>query len=136
MAPTTPNWPPAVLRLAKAITIAEGSRAAWNNPGDLTYAFGFPTLGTANRDGVLIFQYPQDGEQALCQECSLMLNGRSHVYKLTDTLQQVGVKYANGDPNWSKNVAMSLGVPESTTLQQIADPTSNHDNVQQASLEA
>ena len=48
-----------------------------------------------------------------------MLSGRSHVYKLTDTLADVGFKYADGDANWAKNVAEYLGVPESTTLQQL-----------------
>jgi hypothetical protein len=118
MAPTT-NWPVPVQQLAKAIAVAEGSNPDWCNPGDMTYAHGHPTKGTVNADGVLWFCTVEDGWDALYHEVSLMLNGRSHVYSLTDTLQQVGLKYSNGDPSWSKNVAEFLGVPESTTLQQL-----------------
>jgi len=117
---TPPNWPDSVIRLAKAISVAEGSNPAWCNPGDMTYAHGFPTKGTVNADGVLWFCQVDDGWQALYHEVSLMLTGRSHVYSLTNTLQQVGVKYSNGDANWAVNVANYLGVPESTTLQELA----------------
>ena len=113
-------WPNSVYRLAKAISVAEGSNPSWNNPGDMTYAHGAPTKGAVNADGVLWFYNVEDGWQALYHEVSLMLNGRSHVYKLTDTLQQVGLKYSNGDPNWAVNVAKYLGVPETTTLQELA----------------
>lgn len=114
------NWPDNVLRLAAAIKVAEGSKPAWNNPGDLTYAFGYPTIGVANSAGVLIFAYSEDGWQALCQEVSLMLNGRSHVYKLDDTMEQVGLKYSGGDPNWAHNVCSYLGEPLTITLRQLA----------------
>lgn len=110
-----------VIRLANAIKKAEGSNVTWNNPGDLTYAFGYPVnVEPANAEGVLKFVYPEDGWTALCHECDLMLNGRSKVYELSDTLAQVGQKYAHGDPNWGKNVAEFLGVPETTTLLELA----------------
>jgi len=114
------TWPDSVLRLAKAITVAEGSNPEWNNPGDLTYAMGFPTLGTVNSDGVLKFANADDGQHVLCHQCYLMLTGKSAVYKLTDTLEVVGAKYSNGDPNWAKNVAAYLGVSEQATLEQLA----------------
>jgi hypothetical protein len=114
------NWPTPVLRLAKAIAVAEGSNPGWNNPLDMTYAFGQPVLGKVNADGVLHFDTLDGGLEAGWQEVSLMLNGRSHVYKLTDTLEQVGQKYSNGDPNWAKNVAEFLGVPVTTTLAELA----------------
>lgn len=113
-------WPNPVVRLATAISVAEGSNPDWHNPGDLTYAHGHATTGVANKEGVLIFVRPQDGWEALYHEVGLMLSGRSHIYKLTDTLEQVGLKYSGGDTNWSKNVAAYLGVPESTTLQQLS----------------
>lgn len=118
MTPT--NWPDPVVRLAKAIAMAEGSNPAWCNPGDMTYAHGHPTKGTVNADGVLWFCNVDDGWDALYHEVSLMLNGRSHVYNLTNTLQQVGLKYSNGNSDWAKNVAAYLGVDESTTLAQLA----------------
>lgn len=117
---TPPNWPDPVVRLAKAISVAEGSNPAWCNPGDMTYAHGHPTKGTVNADGVLWFESIDDGWDALYHEVSLMLNGRSHVYKLTDTLIEVGFKYSNGDRDWALNVANYLGVAENTTLQELA----------------
>ena len=116
-----PNWPPAVLQLAKAIAVAEGSNPAWCNPGDMTYAHGHPTKGTVNADGVLWFCTVEDGWDALYHEVSLMLAGRSHVYSLTDTLITVGFKYSNGDRAWAKNVSEYLGVHEDTTLQELAN---------------
>jgi hypothetical protein len=49
-----------------------------------------------------------------------MLSGKSHVYKLTDTLAEVGMKYSGGDINWAKNIAAYLDVSITTTLQQIS----------------
>jgi len=108
--------------LAKAISVAEGSNPAWNNPGDLTGedAGSFETNGTANSDGVWRFVNNVDGWLALYIKVNRMLLGRSEVYHLTDTLEIVGEKYSGGDPNWAKNVAAYLGVPESTTLAQLA----------------
>lgn len=117
---TATIWSNAVLRLAKAISCAEGSNLNWNNPGDLTYAHGHPTQGVANSEGVLIFVSDADGWEALYHEVDLMLSGRSHIYKLTDTLEQVGAKYSDGDPDWAKNVGEFLGVPTTTTLQQLS----------------
>jgi len=122
---------PAVLQLAKAISVAEGfgvegsipTRA--NNPGDLTGADGggFVTRGTANAEGVLIFLKLEDGWQALHVKVERMLAGKSAIYHLTDTLEDLARKYTGGDnPDaWAKNVATYLGVETSTTLQQIKD---------------
>jgi hypothetical protein len=115
-----PTYPDSVLKFAKAISVAEGSKPEWNNPGDLTSHFGFPVTGTANSEGVLIFQNAEDGQEALYRQVSLMLTGKSKVYKLTDTLEQVGLKYAGGDGNWAKNVGAYLGIPLTTTLAEIA----------------
>lgn len=114
-------WPQPVLKLAAAITVAEGSPPQWNNPGDLTYGFGFPVLGPMNRDGVLKFRRLEDGEHALRHECWLMLTGKSGVYFLSDSLAIAGMKYSKGDPNWAVNVARELGVPTSTTLGMVSE---------------
>ena len=113
-------WSPQVLKLANAIQVAEGSNPEWNNPGDLTFAGGFATCGFANSEHVLKFVNAEDGWNALCYQCDLMLSGRSRVYSLDMTLEQVGLKYSDGDPNWAKNVASSMGIPEQTTLAQLA----------------
>jgi hypothetical protein len=114
-----------VKRVAEAIAKAEGSPPEWNNPGDLTYADGYPNRGPQNADGVLAFVNLSDGWNALYHQVELMLTGKSHVYAPTDTLEEVGRKYSNGDPNWAINVAEELGVPVTTTLQQLAIPPAN-----------
>lgn len=120
-----PIWPGPVYRLASAIIRAEGSNPAWSNPGDLTGsdAFGFPTIGVANADGVLKFINTQDGIDALHVKVWRMLRGISSVYTLDMTLEQVGQKYANRDGSWAKNVASFLGVSVTTTLREIANGT-------------
>jgi hypothetical protein len=114
------TWANNVLRLALAIKVAEGSNPLWNNPGDMVFADGFPTHGFANSEGVLLFNNAEDGWNALCHQCNLMLTGKSHVYTLDMTIAQVGLKYANGDTNWAKNVALELGVSLGTTLADLA----------------
>ena len=117
------TWPPMVLKLAAAITKAEGSPPEWNNPGDLTGsdAGGFQTLGPANAEGVWKFADLSDGTTALYVKVARMLAGQSRIYTPDMTLAQVGMKYSGGDPNWGKNVAAELGVPETTTLGQLTE---------------
>jgi hypothetical protein len=114
------NWSSDVTRLASAIKVAEGSNPAWNNPGDLDFADGYPTNGFANSEGVLKFCNAEDGWNALAHQAYLMLSGRSEEYSLNMTITEFGLKYSNGDPNWGKNVAEYYGVPESTTLAELA----------------
>lgn len=126
------TWPDSVLRLAKAFSVAEGfgdpealpTRA--NNPGDLTGSDGgsFQTHGTANSEGVLIFSSVHDGWQALYMKVNRMLAGKSKTYPLTLTLEQVGLKYSGGNPDWAENVAKYLGVPVTTTLRELSAPNS------------
>ena len=116
------NWSPAVLKLAKAISVAEGSPPEWNNPGDLTGvdAGSFPTCGYGNKEGVWKFLNNADGWTALYVKLNRMLAGQSRIYSLDMTLEDVGLKYSGGDPNWAVNVARELGVPVTTTLRDIA----------------
>lgn len=117
-----PIWPGPVYLLASAIARAEGSNPAWANPGDLTGvdAFGFPTDGVVNADGVLKFVNTQDGIDALHVKCWRMLRGISKVYPLAMTIEEMGPIYANGNTKWALNVAKELGVPVTTTLREIA----------------
>jgi hypothetical protein len=114
------NWSNAVIKFALAIKVAEGSNPSWNNPGDLTFADGYATLGSANVEGVLKFAHAEDGWNALCHQVYLMLSGLSRVYPLNWTIAQVGMKYSGGDPNWSKNVCAELGVSDKMTLSEFA----------------
>lgn len=115
-APTPPT--PAIGSLANAIALAEGSNPAWNNPGDLTISFGYPTSGAVNSAGVLQFVNPHDGWNALYKQLLAIQNGNSR-YKLTDTLADFGMGYSGGDPNWAVNVASALGIDPSTQLGEI-----------------
>ena len=120
------SWPDNVVKLAKAIAKAEGSNPAWNNPGDLTGIDrgSFPVTGVVNQEGVWKFLNPEDGWNALYMKVNRMLAGKSAVYSLDMTLDQVGIRYSGGDFNWAKNVAAALGVPESTTLRELTEDTS------------
>ncbi len=126
------TWPDEVLKFAKAISVAEGFGqpeaipTLGNNPGDLTGGDtgSFQTMGVMNAEGVVRFTNIDDGWTALYMKVNRMLSGKSLVYPLTLTLEQVGLKYSGGDPNWSKNVAEYLGVPEKTTLAEIAGGSS------------
>ena len=109
---------PQILAFAQAIALAEGSDPSWNNPGDLTASFGFPTSGTVNSAGVLKFVNCVDGWSALYQQLSLIISGGSR-YSLDQTIAAFGLGYSGGDPNWAKNVAAALGVPTDTQLGDI-----------------
>ena len=117
------TWPNNVIKIALAIKVAEGSNPEWNNPGDLTGADAgnFPTCGTANAEGVLKFVNAEDGYNALCIKVNRMLAGKSSVYSLSMTLAEVGLKYSGRDPNWARNVAAYLNVPETITVAELAD---------------
>ena len=124
--PVQTQYPPCVLQFARAVAHAEGfgvpdaipTKA--NNPGDLTFGFGYPLNGTMGRDQICVFQSLDDGWQALWHEVGLAFAGRSHIYKTTDTIEEFGMKYSNY-PNWGVNVAAYLGVAKETTLAQLRE---------------
>jgi hypothetical protein len=107
-----------IFSLASAIALAEGSNPEWNNPGDLTISFGYPTIGVANSAGVLKFHSCEDGWNALYKQLSAIVNGTSR-YSLDTSLAMFGVGYSGGDQNWAINVARALGVSTETTLGEI-----------------
>jgi hypothetical protein len=124
------HWSNAVLKLARAIAHAEGfgdpdaipTKA--NNPGDLTGADGgsFRVLGVMNKEGVLHFESLDDGWLALHLKVDRMLSGKSKMYPLTLTLEQVGIRYSGSDAgDWARNVGSYLGVPVTATLQELAE---------------
>lgn len=125
------NWPPAVVKLSRAIAVAEGffvegslpQRA--NNPGDLTGidAGSFQTCGLANTEGVWNFKNLDDGWNALYLKVNRMLSGKSVLYHLTDTIEDLAKRYTGGDQAeaWAANVAKELGVPVTTTLDQLKE---------------
>ena len=116
--PQPPAPSTAIANFATAISIAEGSNPAWNNPGSLTASFGFPTTGTANAAGVLMFNSCADGWNALFAQLIAIVNGNSR-YSLNDSIATLGLGYSGGDPNWSANVSSVLGVDANTPLGQV-----------------
>lgn len=118
------NIPPApsqeIADVAQAISVAEDSDPAWNNPGSLTAPLGFPTVGVANSEGVLKFATTADGWNALYKQLSSIVQGTSR-YNLGMTLADFGMTYSGGDPNWAVNVANALGggITPSNTLGDI-----------------
>lgn len=113
-----------VNRIAQAIAIAEGfnvsgSRAARNNnPGNLTYAFGFPVSGY---DGMFpIFQTLDDGWAALHTQIQMMLDGTSALYRPDMTILEVARIYTTTEQEfWAANVAGALGVNVNTPISAV-----------------
>lgn len=102
--------------LAEAIATAEGFFKAGslaqrqNNPGNLTD----PATGA-----IRIFDTVDQGWQALYDQIGLFFSGSGY-YNSGMSLAQIGDRYANHDPAWAANVATYIGVPVTTTLDQLA----------------
>ena len=58
------------------------------------------------------FVTDEEGEEALRAQLMRIAEGTTPRYKPGMTLHEVGMVYSHGDPNWSKNVAALLDVPE------------------------
>ena len=123
---------PAIDAIAEAIAVAEGYYAPGehdghslpyllNNPGSLKKpALNAGALSTWKDTGLVIFPSREMGWAALRNQVRLMLTGDSQVYELSDTLLHVARKYADGDTNWGRNVASTLGVSTGATLRELA----------------
>jgi hypothetical protein len=105
-----------------AVQVAEGSDPAWNNPWDLTADFGFPTTGTANDAGVLMFDTLNHGWGAARAQLNDILTGNSSYYTPGTTLSEMGATFTGSvedGANWAANVAKSLGTSVSNTIGNI-----------------
>lgn len=119
-----PVYSQQIQQFAQAIANAEGffrpgsipQRA--NNPGDLKVSgWTGPTLGA---EGIPCFDSPDEGWSRLYRQLQLIVDGRSHVYSLSMTIDQMGAKWTDTQPSsWASNVAAFLGVPTSTPLSQV-----------------
>ncbi len=121
-----------VNEIAEAIAVSEGYYAPgehdghslpyWlNNPGALKKpALEASALPTWKDTGLIVFPSTTMGWAALRHQVRLMLTGASRVYRPTDTLLGVAVKYADGDENWGGNVALRLGIDPGATLAELA----------------
>lgn len=110
-----------IFRLSRAIAKAEGffrdgTRPARNhNPGDLELDTTGKGIGF---DGpYVIYRSDPDGWAALEHQVRLMLSGRSHVYRPTMTIEEMGRRYTETDQDvWIQNVSGHLRVPRTTRL--------------------
>lgn len=121
-----------VSEIADAIAVSEGYYASGehgghslpyllNNPGALKKpALEAAALPTWKDTGLIVFPSTTMGWAALRRQVRLMLTGTSRVYRPTDTLLGVAVKYADGDENWGGNVATQLGIDPGATLAELA----------------
>jgi len=119
--------------IAEAIAMAEGYYATGehdrhslpyllNNPGSLKKpALGAEDLPTWKDTGLVIFPSEDMGWAALRHQIELMLDGDSSIYSPSDTLLLVASKYADGDLNWGRHVASTLGVSPDSTLADIGE---------------
>jgi hypothetical protein len=120
--PGDTNYPESIKRFARAVAYAEGYGipgaipTVANNPGDLVLPGWSPTMGSA---GIAVFDSADYGWNRLYRQLGLIVAGNSQVYALDDTIASMGLKWAGGDSNWSKNVAAHLNVPASTPLWQV-----------------
>jgi hypothetical protein len=113
-----------VRRMAEAIAYAEGYYAPGNpiprrlnNPGDVKIS-SVPNIGK-DQYGHLHFATPEDGWLALYRQLQLIINGRSSVYTLDMTIEQMGKRWAEANTAWTTNVSTKLGVPATTTLRSV-----------------
>lgn len=98
--------------LANAIAQEEG----WNVPGSVSQRNNNPgNIGGAAKS----FSTPEAGWAALTNQLNAIFNGFSTNYDTSMTLSQMGLTYANGDPQWGINVASILGVSPDTTLAEL-----------------
>jgi len=119
--------PVTVEQLGHAIATAEGwgipgsIPTVANNPGDLTGddAGYFTTAGVMNKEGVVKFVDVDDGWSALHWKCYRILSGKSKVYPPEMTIEEMGMKYSGGNPNWAVNVARELGLSVTTTIAEM-----------------
>jgi hypothetical protein len=122
--------PSRVLLVADAIAKSEGYYADGsyeghslpyflNNPGLLKATAIVDDLPTWRDTELLVFDTPEIGWTALRHQVCLMLTGASRHYTLSDSLHLVGLKYADGDPNWGVNVARHLRLTPQATLAEL-----------------
>ena len=113
-----------IQQLAQAIARAEGFGVAGaiptlaHNPGDLVIpGWEGDTLGSA---GISVLPDDQTGWARLYHQLQLIVDGRSHVYSLDDSISDMADKWTTTDQEaWANNVAGALGVSPDVTLREI-----------------
>lgn len=111
--------------LASAIAQIENTNPAYNNPGAIS---GTGDTGLSFGAGIGIYSTLDAGKQALTNQINSIYNGTSSYYNSGMTLSQFGEVYAPNQ-NYGNTLANVLGVPASTTLNQI-NPGTNSSTTQ------
>lgn len=114
----TVTYSAGLLALAHAIEVAEGSNPAYHNPGDIKIpGWTGPTFGV---EQIPALPDRQTGLGYLYRQLSLIETGRSHVYTRTMTILDMAKHWTDTDgAAWAHNVASVLGVPVTTTLDEV-----------------
>lgn len=107
-------------KLAHAIALAEGYFVSGslpnriNNPGDMKLG----DRGWGVEEDKTVYPDPQTGMDALTRECTAILTGASHVYRVEWNFLQVAVKWTGGDNDgdWCKIVTDNLNIDPMTTI--------------------
>lgn len=117
------NVPPPTQSAVQTVALAIANAEGFNVQGSLAQVNNNPgNIG----GGSATYPTPADGWNALYDQITKIFNNTSGYYNSGMTIDQVGYIYADGahDPagaaNWSANVAAYLGVPSSTTFDQLA----------------
>lgn len=114
--------------LSKAIARAEGFGrkgalpTRYHNPGDLKSRPGIAPLAGQKRigkEGHIVFANDTAGWNALHEYLTKIAEGRSHHYASSMTLAQVSRVYAQRWQPWLRQVTKTLGVPDSTRINEF-----------------
>lgn len=122
----TASIPDRIETFAQAIAKAEGFYQKgtipnrYHNPGDLKVRRGV-YIGQlrVGKAGHVVFKSDVDGWTALKGQIQKIIDGESHVYDLSMSLNDVARRYAGDSQVWGRNVAKTLGVPVETTLDEL-----------------
>jgi hypothetical protein len=99
--------------MVAAISRAEGAGVVGSKPNCLHNPGALRKSGRYEK-----FHTDAEGRAALRHQLLLIAQGRSRVYSLDMSLQQMGKRYAS-DPQWAEHVAKILHVSVATPLQCI-----------------
>lgn len=97
-------------KLIYAISRAEGARPERNNPGNIADT----TTGE-----IRTFPSFEQGRAALVDQLNRIADGTHSHIKPNMTLEKAGLIYADGDPNWAKNVSQIMRVPKHITMAEL-----------------
>jgi len=104
---------------AEGFYVAESIPARAHNPGDLVIpGWQGSTLGA---ERISVFPSDAEGWRRLWRQLELIIEGKSNVYTLDNTIWAMGQKWAPHDPqnNWAINVAQHLGVSAYSQLRDV-----------------